>query len=173
MAAQAAREGRFLGGRPPYGYRLADAGPHPNPAKAADGRRSTGSSPTRSPPRRRTDLRRVPRRNGPLRDRGGAHPRRVPSPSAHDPARNPHRTARLVQVRGPGHPDEPPLHGPPGLEPAAQGRVLLDVDDVALGHETKLRWNDRADWIWSAEATHDAIVTAETFARVASRWPRA
>jgi DNA invertase Pin-like site-specific DNA recombinase len=39
MAAQAQIEGRFLGGRPPYGYRLADAGPHPNPAKAADGRR--------------------------------------------------------------------------------------------------------------------------------------
>ena len=35
MAAQAATEGRFLGGRPPYGYRLADAGPHPNPGKAA------------------------------------------------------------------------------------------------------------------------------------------
>ncbi|MFF6847502.1 recombinase family protein [Streptomyces antimycoticus] len=33
------RLGRFLGGRPPYGYRLTDAGPHPNPAKAADGKR--------------------------------------------------------------------------------------------------------------------------------------
>jgi hypothetical protein len=32
-------ESRFLGGRPPYGYRLADAGPHPNPTKALDGRR--------------------------------------------------------------------------------------------------------------------------------------
>jgi site-specific DNA recombinase len=39
LAAQAQLEGRFLGGRPPYGYRLADAGPHPNPAKAADGKR--------------------------------------------------------------------------------------------------------------------------------------
>src|SRR5262249_8316901 len=39
MAAQAGIDGRYLGGRPPYGYRLADAGPHPNPAKAADGRR--------------------------------------------------------------------------------------------------------------------------------------
>jgi site-specific DNA recombinase len=39
MAAITATEGRFLGGRPPYGYRLADAGPHPNPAKAADGKR--------------------------------------------------------------------------------------------------------------------------------------
>ncbi len=39
MAAQAAIEGRFLGGRPPYGYQLADAGPRPNPGKAAIGQR--------------------------------------------------------------------------------------------------------------------------------------
>src|SRR5665213_2611520 len=39
MTAQAQHEGRFLGGRPPYGYRLADAGVHPNPGKAADGKR--------------------------------------------------------------------------------------------------------------------------------------
>ncbi|MDE1674616.1 recombinase family protein [Nocardia gipuzkoensis] len=39
MAAQAQVEGRYLGGRLPYGYRLADAGPHPNPGKAADGKR--------------------------------------------------------------------------------------------------------------------------------------
>jgi hypothetical protein len=37
MAAQAATEGRFLGGRPPYGYRLVDLGPHPNLGKAATG----------------------------------------------------------------------------------------------------------------------------------------
>ena len=39
MSAQAAVEGRFLGGRPPYGYILGDAGPHPNPGKAATGQR--------------------------------------------------------------------------------------------------------------------------------------
>ena len=39
MSAQAAIEGRFLGGRPPYRYRIVNAGPHPNPAKAADGKR--------------------------------------------------------------------------------------------------------------------------------------
>ena len=37
MAAQTREEGRYLGGRPPYGYRLADAGPHPNKAYAAWG----------------------------------------------------------------------------------------------------------------------------------------
>ncbi|WP_432045588.1 hypothetical protein [Streptomyces asiaticus] len=60
MAAQAKIEGRYLGGRPPYGYRLVDAGPHPNPAKATDGKRlhrldpvtarwSSGSSPSTWP----------------------------------------------------------------------------------------------------------------------------
>ena len=40
MAAQTLEQGRYLGGRPPYGYRLADAGPHPNKAHAAWGRRA-------------------------------------------------------------------------------------------------------------------------------------
>ena len=39
MRAQACEQGRFLGGRPPYGYRLVDAGPHPNRAQAAWGKR--------------------------------------------------------------------------------------------------------------------------------------
>jgi hypothetical protein len=40
MAAQTREQGRYLGGRPPYGYGLADAGPHPNKAHAAWGRRA-------------------------------------------------------------------------------------------------------------------------------------
>ena len=39
VATQAQMEGRYLGGRLPYGYPLIDAGVHPNPAKAADGKR--------------------------------------------------------------------------------------------------------------------------------------
>jgi site-specific DNA recombinase len=53
MAAQAATEGRFLGGRPPYGYEIVDAGPHPNPAKAADGKWEA-TAPTRARSGRRT-----------------------------------------------------------------------------------------------------------------------
>jgi site-specific DNA recombinase len=39
MAAQVRDQGRYVGGRPPCGYRLIDAGPHPNQAHARWGRR--------------------------------------------------------------------------------------------------------------------------------------
>ena len=39
MAAQVLIDGRYQGGRPPYGYLVADAGPHPNPRKAQEGHR--------------------------------------------------------------------------------------------------------------------------------------
>ena len=76
MGAQAKDEGRFLGGRPPYGYLIADAGPHPNPAKAADGKRlhkldlDPEAAPVVKP-----DLRRVHRRARLLRHRRRPDPR--------------------------------------------------------------------------------------------------
>ncbi|MFD8726300.1 hypothetical protein ACFV2H_52515 [Streptomyces sp. NPDC059629] len=39
MTVQTSGQGRYLGGRPPYGYRLADAGPHPHRALARRGAR--------------------------------------------------------------------------------------------------------------------------------------
>ena len=39
MDAQVVNEGRHQGGRAPYGYVVVDAGPHPNPRKAAEGYR--------------------------------------------------------------------------------------------------------------------------------------
>ena len=42
MAAQTREQGRYLGGRPPYGYRLADACPHPNKHTPRGGGGRTG-----------------------------------------------------------------------------------------------------------------------------------
>lgn len=39
MSVQTRVQGRFLGGRPPYRYRLTDGGPHPNAIQARWGRR--------------------------------------------------------------------------------------------------------------------------------------
>ncbi|MGH2752919.1 MAG: recombinase zinc beta ribbon domain-containing protein [Actinomycetota bacterium] len=41
--------------------------------------------------------------------------------------------------------------------------VLVDVEDVALGHETKQRWNLESDWIYSETVVHEAIVDDDTF----------
>jgi len=40
--------------------------------------------------------------------------------------------------------------------------VLIDVEDVGLGHETRMRWNDTTQWVWSQEPAHEAIITTET-----------
>ena len=63
MAVQTREQGRYLSSSPPYGYRLTDAGPHPNKAHAAWGRRAGGSSRT-SPRIRRWSARMIssPRR---------------------------------------------------------------------------------------------------------------
>jgi DNA invertase Pin-like site-specific DNA recombinase len=120
MATQAQIEGRYLGGRPPYGYRLIDAGPHPNPAKAADGKRLhvlaideyAAAVVVRIFAEFLAGIGIYAIAEGLTRDG-------IPCPSAHDPDRNRHR---LVQVRHPRHLDEPALHRPPGLEPPAQRR---------------------------------------------------
>jgi site-specific DNA recombinase len=46
MAAQAAGQGRFPGGRPRYRYRMADAGPHPTRARPPTGSGSAASNGT-------------------------------------------------------------------------------------------------------------------------------
>lgn len=44
--------------------------------------------------------------------------------------------------------------------------VLLDVDDVALGHIAKMRWNPEDAWIWSETQVHEPLVDLETFENV-------
>ena len=165
MSAQVALDGKFQGGRPPYGYRLADAGPHPNPAKAADGRRlhTLEPHPDYAPVVQRiyteflagSGIKAIATT---LTHEG------IPSPSAADPARNRHRassrgawgqSAVRAILKNPRY---------TGYQVWARQRkdeVLLDIDDVAAGHVTKQRWNPEDQWQWSREPSHTALVSRD------------
>lgn len=169
MAVQAQQEGRFLGGRPPYGYRLADAGPHPNPAKAAAGVRAhrLEPDPVTAPIVRRIFDEYV-RGRGLYAIAEGLTRDGIPSPSGHDPARNRHRasahgawgkSAVRAILRNPRY------TGRQVWNKQRRDEVLIDVEDVAAGHESKMRWNDPSQWVWSAEVVHEALVTPEAFSR--------
>jgi site-specific DNA recombinase len=166
MAAQAQVEGRFLGGRPPYGYVIADAGPHPNPAKAADGRRlhRLELDPAAAPVVARIfaeflagcGLFAIAERL--TRDA-------IPSPSAHDRARNSHRSGiawsksavRAILTN-------PRYTGRQVWNRQRKDEILLDVNDVAQGHITRLRWNTEKDWVWSDDTVHSPIISPGDFA---------
>lgn len=167
MASQAAIEGRFLGGRPPYGYLLGDASPHPNPSKAANGQRLR---------RLEVDLIAAPvvqrifdefcAGSGLQTIALGLNRDGILSPSAHDPLRNPHRSTgrgRWAKTAVRAILANPRYTGFEIWNKQRKDEVLVDVDDVALGHQTKMRWNDTSEWIWSPEPMHEAIVTREQF----------
>ena len=165
MSAQAALEGRFLGGRPPYGYRLADAGPHPNPAKAADGKRLHKLEPD---PDTAWVVRRIFAEY--LAGRGlfaiaeGLTRDEIPSPSQHDRARNPHRTGEgwsksAVRAILPN----PRYTGRQVWNKQRKDEILLDVNDVAAGYETRMRWNQAGSWVWSDTIAHEPLISAEDF----------
>ena len=88
----------------------------------------------------------------------------IPSPSAHDPARNRHRCgiawnkfavrAILINPRYTGH---------QVWNKQRKDEVLIDVEDVALGHMTKLRWNDSGTWLWSKKIVQPPIIDKPTF----------
>ncbi|MBB5803568.1 DNA invertase Pin-like site-specific DNA recombinase [Saccharothrix ecbatanensis] len=87
--------GRYLGGRPPYGYMLVDAGPHPNRADARWGRRAWKLAPD---PRTAPHVKWIfARRLEGMSVAGiarGLNERGVPCPSAADPGRNRHRSGQ-------------------------------------------------------------------------------
>jgi len=41
--------------------------------------------------------------------------------------------------------------------------ILLDVDDVAAGYETRMRWNEAGSWIWSDSLAHEPLISNEDF----------
>ena len=177
MEAQTKVEGRFLGGRRPYGYRLADAGPHPNPGKAAIGQRlhRLERDPDAAPIVVRIfgeylggfGIFAIAQR---LTDDG------VPSPSGADRARNRHRdglawskgAVRAILIN-------PRYTGFQVWNKQRKAELLMDVDDVALGYETRMRWNPREEWVWSERPAHPAIIDRDSFTQaqvlLASRGP--
>ncbi|MBD0323989.1 MAG: recombinase family protein, partial [Aldersonia sp.] len=165
MAAQAATEGRFLGGRPPYGYRLVDLGPHPTPGKAAAGQRRHGlePDPVAAPVVVRI-FREYVAGKGLYAIAEALTREGIPCPSAHDPIRNRHRdgiawskSAVRAILRNPRY------TGRQVWNRQRREEVLIDVDDVALGHETKQRWNPEGEWIWSADTVHEPLISPELF----------
>jgi DNA invertase Pin-like site-specific DNA recombinase len=167
MSAQAQTEGRYLGGRPPYGYLLADAGPHPNPAKAADGKRLYALA--RDEPAAVVVERIFAEfiagygifAIAELLTRDA-----IPCPSAHDRARNRHRcglawsksAVRAILAN-------PRYTGRQVWNRQRKDEVLLDVHDVALGHTTVMRWNEEDKWIFSEQVVHPPVIDDETFAQ--------
>ena len=161
----AASTDRFLGGRPPYGYQLVDAGPHPNPGRAASGQRAhrLEVDPLTAPVVVRIftlyaqgqGLRTIAQR---LTDDG------EPSPAAHDPRRNTHRDARgwaHSAVRAILKNEAYTGRRVWGKQQKVES--LVDPEDVAAGQQTRLRWRPETDWIRLDRRSHPQIVPDDLF----------
>lgn len=162
-----ARNGRFLGGRPPYGYRLADNGQHPNPGKAALGQRSHRLEPNEATaPIVRRIFDEYLAGAGLYAIAEGLTRDGVPCPSAADPARNRHRSgiawsksAVRAILRNPRY------TGRQVWRRQKRQENLLDLENEAAGYKTKQVWVEKGDWIWSTELAHEPIIDSETFDR--------
>jgi hypothetical protein len=165
MAVQAREQGRYLGGRPPYGVRLVDAGPHPNKVHAAWGRRAHRLEPGPETAHiaqwifaQRLAGRSVARIARALNEAG------VPCPSAVDPARNPHRTGTawtlgtVTTILS-----NPKYTGRQVWNRQRTDRDLADPADVSLGHKNVQRWNLPDGWVISAKPAHPALVSEADF----------
>jgi site-specific DNA recombinase len=165
MAAQTREQGRYLGGRPPYGYRLADAGPHPNRAHAAWGRRAWRLEPDPQTAHvvrwifaQRLAGHSMARIARALNEAGN------PCPSAADPGRNPHRSGAawtLGAVRS--ILANPRYTGRQVWNRQRTDKDLADPADIALGHKAVQRWNLPDGWVISARPAHPALVSEADF----------
>jgi site-specific DNA recombinase len=165
MATQTREQGRYLGGRPPYGYRLADAGPHPNKAHAAWGRRAhrLEPDPATAPVvmwmfAQRLTGHSAARITRALNDGG------IPCPSAADPKRNPHRTGAGWTLRTVAAILANPRYtGRQVWNRQRTDRDLVDPANTGLGHRQVQRWNLPEGWVISKRPAHPALVSEADF----------
>ena len=145
MTAQARDQSRHLGGRPPYGYRLVDAGPHPNAAHARWGRRlhRLDPDPVTAPHVRWIFNQRLAGCSAAAIVRA-LNERDVPCPSRHDPARNRHRrgdawTLRSVAeiLANPRYTGRQVRESPPHRPPRERPRRQADRPATAPPTESK------------------------------------
>ncbi len=168
MTVQTRDQGRYLGGRPPYGYRLVDAGPHPNRSLARRGVRlqRLDTDPACGPIvswifAQRLAGHSVARITRALNDTG------IPCPAAADPARNPHREGQhwvLTTVRA--ILANPRYTGRQVWNRQRTDHDLVDPANTTLGHRDVMRWNTPTDWIISARPAHPALVSEADFITV-------
>jgi Recombinase len=165
MAVQTREQGRYLGGRPPYGYRLADAGPHPNKAHAAWGRRAhrLEPDPATAPTVRWIFAQRLAGHSV-ARIARGLNEAAVPCPSAADPGRNTHRTGAgwtlgtVTTIL-----ENPRYTGRQVWNRQRTDTELADPANVTLGHTSVQRWNLPGGWVISNRPAHPALVSEDDF----------
>ncbi|MFC4912296.1 recombinase family protein [Actinomadura gamaensis] len=144
-----------------------DLGPHPNPTKAADGKRLHGLE---------IDLNTAPivvrifieflAGRGLFAIAEGLTHDGVPCPSAYDPARNRHRCG-VAWSKGAVRAilTNPRYTGRQVWNRQRKDEVLLDLNDVTLGHVTKMRWNEIGEWVVSDKIVQTPIIDDTTFRR--------
>jgi DNA invertase Pin-like site-specific DNA recombinase len=166
-----AADGRWLGGRPNYGYRLIDTGlPHPNRSKVAAGAqlRTLEPAPDTAP---------IVRRMFEMYDDGigfksiarTLESEGIPSPGETGELRHPRSVgvwaASAVRAI---------LTNPRYLGHQVAGRLrrcdeLLNAADVALGTVSRQRRQDPDRWAWSQTPSWPALVEEELFERINRR----
>jgi len=171
MDAQVVNEGRHQGGRAPYGYVVVDAGPHPNPRKAAEGFRLRVLAIEEASAE---VVRRIFSEYGEgCGDRAianGLNRDGIPCPSQRRPDQNAHRLADGWQ----GSTVRAILENPRYTGYAVFGRwtkheMLLNPDDVAAGHVVRFRRSNPDRIVRSRRPAHPAIVSVEEFTAVQLR----
>jgi DNA invertase Pin-like site-specific DNA recombinase len=165
MQAQVRDQGRYMGGRPPYGYRLVDAGPHPNAAHARWGRRlqRLEPDPATAPHVRWMFAQRLTGRSvaGIAR---ALNDNDIACPSGVDPARNRHRSAAGWTLRTVAAILANPRYtGRQVWNRQRTDREPVDASSGGRDDREVMRWNQAQDWVISTRMAHPGLVSEPDF----------